>query len=150
MPVLAYTGVRNSAMKKRQGIRPEVVEIKIDTTDEKTVIWHPEKLRDEIKKVWPEQVRKDAGFELGRVQQGLDPDHFREMPSIALGVREIKIQDENKSQYRLIYVAKFEDGIYVFHVITKKTTEKTSKVDLETAKKRYKEIVAQRKTRQQQ
>ena len=30
--------------------------------------------------------------------QGLDPDHFREMPSIAAGVREIKLQDENKSQ----------------------------------------------------
>lgn len=70
------------------------------------------------------------------------------MPSIAPGVREIKVQDENKSQYRLIYIAKFEEGIYVFHVITKKTTEKTEKGDLEISRTRYKEIVERRKLRQ--
>jgi phage-related protein len=70
------------------------------------------------------------------------------MPSIAPGVREIKVQDENKSQYRLIYIAKFEEGIYVFHVITKKTTEKTEKADLEISRTRYKEIVESRKLRQ--
>lgn len=92
-------------------------------------------------------MSKNIGFELGRVQQGLDPDHFREMPSIGAGVREIKLQDENKSQYRLIYVAKFEEGIYVFHAITKKTTEQTGKSDLEIATKRYKQIVESRKRR---
>ena len=68
------------------------------------------------------------------------------MPTIGAGVREIKLQNEDKSQFRLIYVAKFQEGIYAFHVITKKTTEKTSKADIEIAKKRYKEIVQQRKT----
>ncbi len=128
--------------------KSEIVAIEIDSQEEKEVIWHPEKLKEEIKKEWPEQMRKDVGFQLGRVQQKLDPDHFREMPSIAAGVREIKLQDENKSQYRLIYVAKFEEGIYVFHVITKKTTEKTDKTDLEISRKRYKEIVDSRKKRQ--
>jgi phage-related protein len=122
----------------------EVTSININLKEEKEVIWRPEKLRQEIKKCWPDLVRKDVGFQLGRVQQGLDPDHFREVPSIAVGVREIKLQDKNKSQYRLIYIAKFAEGIYVFHVITKKTTEKTSKEDLEIAKKRYKEIVEDR------
>jgi len=78
---------------KKEPCKREVVAIEINSTEEKEVSWHPEKLKEEIKNDWPEQVRKDAGFELGRVQQGLDPDHFREMPSIAVGVREIKVQD---------------------------------------------------------
>jgi phage-related protein len=127
----------------------DVVAIEIDPQVEKEVVWHPETLRAEIRLNWPDQVRKDAGFELGKVQQGLAPSHFREMPMIASGVREIKVQDANKSQYRLIYVAKFEEAIYVFHVITKKTTERTGKSDMEIARKRYSEILARHRKRQQ-
>lgn len=133
---------------KKEPAVHELIAVEINDKDEKEVVWYPEGLKEQIKKAWPEQVRKDAGFELGRVQQGLDPNHFREMPSIGAGVREIKVQDENKSQYRLIYVAKFEEAIYVIHVITKKTTEKTDKDDIEISKKRYKEIVESRKKRQ--
>lgn len=125
--------------------RTAVRKLQIDPAEEKEVIWYPEKLRDEIKKDWPSDIKREVGFQLGRVQQGLDPDHFREMPTIGAGVREIKLQDEDKSQYRLIYVAKFQEGIYAFHVITKKTTEKTVKADIEIAKKRYLEIIEQRK-----
>lgn len=67
------------------------------------------------------------------------------MPSIGMGVNEIKLQDENKSQYRLIYVAKFEEAIYVIHVITKKTSQKTSTRDIDLAKKRLAEIIEFRK-----
>ncbi len=151
MPVSAYNGPYIEAMNKksdhdkRATTNHKFVAIKINSKEEKEVIWRPEKLREEIKKDWPEQVRRNVGFQLGRVQQGLDPDHFREMPSIAAGVREIKIQDGNKSQYRLIYVAKFKEGIYVFHVITKKTTEKTDKADLQRSQMRYREIVENRR-----
>ncbi len=62
------------------------------------------------------------------------------MPTIGAGVNEIKLQDESKNQYRLVYVAKFEEAIYVFHIITKKVTENTSKHDLNLAKKRLSEI----------
>ncbi|MBY0358303.1 MAG: type II toxin-antitoxin system RelE/ParE family toxin [Candidatus Obscuribacterales bacterium] len=121
--------------------------IRIDPQEEKEVIWYPDNLKEEIRKNWPTEMKKEIGFQLGRVQQGLDPDHFREMPSIGAGVREIKIQDENKSQYRLIYVAKFQEGIYAFHVITKKTTEQTEKSDIKIASKRYKEIIENRTKR---
>jgi phage-related protein len=90
-------------------------------------------------------MRKAVGFQLGRVQQGLQPDHYRNMPSIGAGVKEIKLQDEDKSQYRLIYIAKFEEAIYAFHVITKKTTEQTDPKDIELASKRLKEIIEFRK-----
>lgn len=67
------------------------------------------------------------------------------MPDIGTGVREIKLQDKDKSQYRLIYIANFEEAIYVFHVITKKTTEQTTTHDKNTAKKRLGEIIEHRK-----
>jgi phage-related protein len=119
--------------------------VQFDPSDEKEVFWWPEKLKDEIKNEWPEQMRKEGGFQLGRVQQGLYPDNYRTMPTIGSGVREIKLQDEDKSQYRLIYTANFEEGVYVFHVITKKTTEQTSTQDLQIAKRRLSELIQHRK-----
>lgn len=124
--------------------KPIRKQIQIDPKDEKDVIWWPEKLKETIRDEWPLNLRKDVGFQLGRVQQGLDPDNYRPMPSIGSGVREIKLQDENKSQYRVIYIAKFEEGIYVFHVITKKSTENTTPQDLAIAKTRLSEIIAKR------
>lgn len=118
--------------------------VQITPSDEKEVFFWPEKLTEEIKKDWPESMRKEGGFQLGRVQQGLDPDNYRPMPSIGSGVREIKLQDEDKSQYRLIYIANFEEAIYVFHVITKKTTEQTTSRDIQIAKKRLNEIIDHR------
>lgn len=114
-------------------------------TKEKPVIWFPDNVRKEIKDEWPTEIKRDIGFQLSKVQQGMNPDNFREMPSVGEGVREIKIQDEDKSQYRLIYVAKFSEGIYAFHAITKKKTQKTSDNDIKLAKKRLKEIVEKRK-----
>ena len=121
--------------------------VKIDPTDEKEVIFWPPNLVDEIKKDWPEFMRREGGFQLGRVQQGLDPDNYRPMPTIGVGVREIKLQDDDKSQYRLIYIAKFEEAIYVFHVITRKTTQQTSTQDIQQSKKRLSEIIEHRKKR---
>jgi len=137
MPVLAY----NKPMRKSES---EI--IKIDPTEEKEIIFWPQNLTDEIKNDWPVEMRKEGGFQLGRVQQGLEPNNYRPMPTIGAGVKEIKLQDEGKNQYRLIYIAKFEEAIYVFHVITKKTTESTSKHDIELAKKRLGEINQHRQT----
>lgn len=131
MPVSAY----DKAMTKSD---PEV--IRLDPADEKEIIFWPQSLTEEIKQDWPIEMRKEGGFQLGRVQQGLEPNNYRPMPAIGPGVKEIKLQDEGKNQYRLIYVAKFEEAIYVFHVITKKTTETTSKHDIALAKKRLGEI----------
>jgi len=118
--------------------------IRIDTSEEKEVIFWPETLAEEIKNDWPVEMRKEGGFQLGRVQQGLEPNNYRPMSTIGPGVKEIKLQDEGKNQYRLIYIAKFEEAIYVFHIVTKKTTESTSKHDIELAKKRLSEIYQHR------
>jgi len=141
MPILAY----NKSMSKKQ--EPE--KPKTEEKEEKDVVFWPENLTDELKKDWPEAMRKEGGFQLYRVQQGLEPNNYRPMPTIGAGVKEIKLQDDDKSQYRLIYIAKFEEAIYVFHVITRKTTEGTSPPDIALAKKRLSEIIQHRQKSKQ-
>lgn len=62
----------------------------------------------------------------------------RPMPSIAGGVFELKDSDKSK-WYRVIYMARREDVIYVLHCFTKDSA-KTEKNDLATAKARWKEV----------
>lgn len=61
------------------------------------------------------------------------------MPTIGAGVREIRIRD-SAGAFRVIYVAKFADTIYVLHWFQKKT-QKTSKPDLELAESRYRHLL---------
>ncbi len=86
---------------------------------------------------FPEEARKTAGFELYAVQRGLEPRDWKLMPSIGRGVKEIRIHV--LGEWRVIYVAKFEDAVHVLHSFQKKT-QKTSQHDIEIARKRYKQI----------
>jgi len=61
------------------------------------------------------------------------------MPTVGQGVKEIRIRDE-AGAFRVIYVAKFAEAVYVLHCFQKKT-QKTSKVDLDLAAKRYRELL---------
>lgn len=58
------------------------------------------------------------------------------------GVIEIRVHAEG--EYRVFYVAKFEDAVYVLHVFAKKT-RKASSLDVELGKKRYRELLERRK-----
>jgi phage-related protein len=88
-------------------------------------------------RAFPQALRRDAGYQLGRVQFGLEPSDWKPMPTVGRGVREIRIH--HRGQYRVIYVAKFDDVVYVLHAFQKKT-RKTRKQDIEIAKHRLKEI----------
>jgi len=55
------------------------------------------------------------------------------------GVREIRIRDVSGA-FRVIFVARFADAVYVLHCFQKKT-EKTSKPDLDLASKRYRDLL---------
>ena len=46
--------------------------------------------------------------------------------------------------YRLIYVAKFAEAIYVLHAFQKKS-RKTPRLDVELAKQRYRTLIRDRK-----
>ena len=84
---------------------------------------------------FPKAVRSRAGQELFMVQIGRDPDDWKPLSIIGAGAREIRLRDETGA-FRLIYVAKFEDAVYVLHSFQKKT-QKISRADLELAKERY-------------
>ncbi|GMQ77230.1 MAG: type II toxin-antitoxin system RelE/ParE family toxin [Gammaproteobacteria bacterium] len=87
---------------------------------------------------FPAGAKREAGYQLDRIQRGLEPTDWKPMPSIGSGVREIRIME--REQYRVIYVAKFADAVYVLHAFQKKT-QKTRKQDIDAAKQAFKKLL---------
>ncbi len=58
------------------------------------------------------------------------------MTSVGTGCREIRVKTGD-GIYRIMYVTKFDDRIYVLHSFVKKS-QRTSQADIETGKRRYK------------
>lgn len=83
---------------------------------------------------FPVAARRTAGLQLRRVQQGFAPVHWKPMPSVGAGVREIRIRDED-GQYRVVYVANLGNTVYVLHAFQKKS-QKTAKPDIALIKQR--------------
>jgi len=92
---------------------------------------------DEIK-TFPVDAKREAGFQLDRVQSNLDPEDWKPIKTVGAGVREIRIRCTDGA-YRVIYTAKVGNAIYVLHAFHKKT-QKTPQKAIELAKKRLKEI----------
>ena len=117
-------------------------DISSDIMNVKPVTW----LGDSHEQVkgFPAGPRREVGFELWEVQQGKEPSDWKPMPSIGLGVNEIRVRAGNA--YRLIYVARFAEAVYVLHAFEKKS-RKTSKPDLELARKRFRTLIQERRQR---
>jgi phage-related protein len=94
---------------------------------------------------FPRGARRETGFQLDKVQRGEEADDWKPMPTIGAGVQEIRVRDETGA-FRLIYVAKFSEAIYVLHAYRKKT-QATARRDLALAKNRYQEVLTSRKLR---
>ena len=92
---------------------------------------------------FPDEPRRDAGFQLGKVQVGLDPDDWKPFDDVGPGTKEIRIR-EASGIYRVMYVAKFEEAVYVLHCFQKKT-QATSTQDKGIAEARYRAVVNARK-----
>ncbi|MDG0834614.1 type II toxin-antitoxin system RelE/ParE family toxin [Roseateles saccharophilus] len=90
-------------------------------------------------RAFPLAARRDAGHQLDQVQRGQEPDDWKPMPTVGTGVKEIRIRDE-AGAFRVLYVAKFADAVYVLHCFQKKT-QKTTKTDLDLAVKRYRDLL---------
>ena len=88
---------------------------------------------------FPDAVRNRAGHELFLVQVGREPDDWKPMPTLGSGVCEIRVADVTGA-FRVIYVAKFEDAVYVLHAFHKKT-RKTAREDIDLAAKRYQDAL---------
>jgi len=91
---------------------------------------------------FPDNARRQAGYQLDKVQRGRAPDDWKPMSSIGPGVNEIRIRDEGGA-FRVIYVAKLEDAIYVLHAFQKKD-QRTRKTDLDLAKTRWQLLKSKR------
>ena len=100
------------------------------------ISWEGDSL-ERLKK-FPSDIKKDFGFELHLLQSGEKPLSSRPMKSIGSRVYELKDRDE-KTWYRVVYLAKVGDMIYVLHSFTK-DTRKTEKKDLDLAKERLKKV----------
>ena len=95
---------------------------------------------------FPPSVRRQAGFELDRIQRGIDPFDWKPLSTVGLGVRELRVRDESGA-YRVLYVATFEDALFVLHCFKKKTRV-TPRHALEVATKRYRTLVSHRNKEQ--
>ena len=106
---------------------------------DKPLVWLGSSL-DDVRE-FPDDARKEAGFQLRRVQKGLSPVDWKPMTTVGQGVIEIRIHTGRK--YRVFYVAKFAEAVYVLHAFNKQT-QKTPGRDIELAQRRYFELIRTR------
>lgn len=106
----------------------------------KRVVWMGdslERLRD-----FPEDAKRDAGYQLERVQAGGLPTDWKAMPTVGLGVHELRVR--TSGAFRVIYVARFAEAVYVLHAFQKKSS-KTARVDIELARIRFAALIRERR-----
>ena len=106
----------------------------------KRVVWIGDSL-DRVRE-FPAHARREAGYQLERVQAGKDPADWKPMPSVGLGVNELRVRAAGA--FRVIYVAKFAEAVYVLHAFQKKT-QKTARMDTGLARKRFADLVRERR-----
>ncbi len=105
----------------------------------KGAVFHP-KAR-EVLKTFPVDVRKTFGKAILELQKGcsLSIPLSRTMPSVALGVEELRVKDSTGS-YRVFYYKKSLRGVLIFHAFAKKT-QKTPDHEIALGRKRLKELL---------
>jgi phage-related protein len=89
---------------------------------------------------FPDEVRQNLGFQLRLLQQGEQPTDYRPMSSIGQGVFELRDQDM-RSWYRVIYLARIRDVVHVLHCFEKKSRE-TPQKEIKIARQRLKLVKA--------
>jgi phage-related protein len=106
---------------------------------EKSVSWLGSSLDD--LRAFPENARRDAGYQLGRVQQGLMPSDWKPMTTVGPGVVEIRVH--TGLEHRIFYIAKYEEAVYVLHAFEKRTRH-TPQAEIDLARKRLADLVRRR------
>ena len=107
---------------------------------EKPLSWLGSSLDD--LRAFPDEARRAAGYQLGRVQQGLMPDDWKPMTTVGAGVYEIRIH--TGLEHRVFYIAKYEEAVYVIHAFEKRTPQ-TRDADIAVARKRLADLLRLRK-----
>jgi phage-related protein len=91
---------------------------------------------------FPEDVRRELGYDVDRVQNGKEPRNWKLLSAVGSGVKEIRVQDKNGA-YRVAFTANFADAVYILHVFQKKT-QKTPARDTEIASIRFRQLMVKR------
>ncbi|MDY7096007.1 MAG: type II toxin-antitoxin system RelE/ParE family toxin [Acidobacteriota bacterium] len=112
--------------------------------EERPLAWLGTSLADV--RAFPEEARRSAGFQLRRVQQGLMPTDWKIMSTVGSGVTEIRLRGQ--LEHRVLYIAKFDEAIYVLHAFEKKT-QRTRKADLDLARRRLRDLEDLRRARKE-
>ena len=91
---------------------------------------------------FPIDARRQAGYQLARLQAGLLPDDWKPVRTIGPGVQEIRVHAGE--EYRVVYIARFAEGVYVLHAFQKKS-QKIPTSDLKLATERYRDLMQYRR-----
>jgi phage-related protein len=111
---------------------------------EKPLYWLGSSLED--LRAFPKEARRAAGHQLDLVQHGLEPSDWKPMPTVGAGVCEIRVHAG--TEYRVFYIAKFAEGVYVLHAFEKRTRE-TRRADIDVARKRLSDLRSRRQAREE-
>ena len=74
---------------------------------------------------FPQAARREAGYQLDQIQRGREPDDWKPMNTVGLGVREIRIRDA-AGAFRVLYVAKFDDP-FMCCIVSRRRRRKQAK-----------------------
>jgi phage-related protein len=105
----------------------------------KRIIWLGDSL-DRVRQ-FPADAKHEAGYQLERLQGGNEPANWKAMPSVGLGVSELRVRAGGA--FRVMYVAKFAEAVYVLHAFQKKS-RKTARLDIEVARRRLRALIEER------
>ncbi len=102
-------------------------------------------LEDSLKQIksFPDAVIDIIGHELNEIQEGRTPGNWKPINTVGLGVREMRISLDGNA-YRTLYIAKFDESIYVLHAFQKKS-RKTPVKEIEIARRRLQKLTRDRK-----
>ncbi len=110
---------------------------------EKPIDWRGSSFKDLLdENIFSLEARRVAGTQLRKVQRGDEPDDWKPFDEIGAGAKEIRIKLPDGA-FRVMYVAKFPEAVYVLHCFKKKT-QQTSQHDKDIAKLRYKAVTQER------
>jgi len=91
---------------------------------------------------FPREAMREAGYQLERVQDGREPQDWKPMRSIGPGVMELRVH--LGGAFRVIYLAKFAEAVYVLHAFQKKS-QRTERLDIELARSRFSSVMKERR-----
>lgn len=93
-------------------------------------------------RAFPARARRAAGHQLFQVQVGFEPSDWKPMPSVGSGVIEIRVHESG--EYRVLYLARFAEAIYVLHAFEKRA-RRTRRADIDLARRNLAEALRHRR-----